>query len=108
MHSCAGSRSGKQIATRTLQAAKAHIGGKMFKLQPKLFTYGDGDEAGEGGGASSQPPSYALLGRRCTSEDPQLRPTFEEVLKSLERVRADYTASLQSQWDLEPDPDEDC
>ena len=51
-----------------------------------LFSYDDGGPL----------PAYVALGRACLSEDPQARPTFEEVLVAITAMQAELEISPSS------------
>ena len=99
-----------QYLLREAGASQKAIGADaaLAFFHPNLFTY-----MVDRGPASSVPPSYIALGRACVAEDPQQRPTFDEVLFALEGVRRDLE-QMKGEWakaalakpGLEPDPDE--
>ncbi len=41
------------------------------------------------------PPAYAKLSQRCMSVDPDMRPTFEEVVRQLHTLQAQLLPAVQ-------------
>jgi hypothetical protein len=81
------------------KAAKKGGGGtRLAAFHPNLFTYNMTSDGSDGGGdgvipaaavPSMVPESYVALGRACVSEDPLARPTFDDIVRELERVSRD-------------------
>ena len=77
------------------KAAKK-AGGRLAAFHPGLFVYNTAADDGSASAAvpKSVPESYIALGRACVSDDPLVRPTFEDIIRELENVKRDIMEGL--------------
>ena len=63
---------------------------KLSTYHPSLFAYHD-----------CLLPRYEQLGRQCLKESPLLRPTFDEVLRELQSIKAEWDSKVTADLSLE-------